>query len=167
MAFRLVSSGGSVSDPAFINIAASGVIHSGEAVEFVRTSTFANGTGGALVGPVADTTTSTAIFGVALGYVVGASDSYVNVVPFNPSQLWEVDCANAATTAQLGLRFAVSASRGYIHNTATDIGMAAAKATRSGAVFLSLAMVGSASGSGKLIGRFILNQEPVIIDTQT
>lgn len=162
MAFRFVRGGGVNSDPVAFSLPASGVVASGQAVDWLR-----NGTGGAVVGPSGATSTSTMVFGVALGYAQGASDTFVNVIPFNPGQLWEVDCANAATTAQLGQRHALSASRGYIHNTASDIGSDPTKAARSTAVFLALAMTGSTSGSGKLIGVFTPEITPVIIDTQT
>ena len=151
MAFRLVRSAGVVTDAAVVNLPASGVIHSGICVEWIR-----NGTGGAIVGPAAVSATSTQIFGVAVGpYKQGASDTFVDVIPFAPGQLWEVDCANAATTAQLGLRHPLSATRGYIHNLDSDAGATDAIATRVTGVFLALQMVGSTSGSGKLIGEFL------------
>lgn len=161
MSFRFVGSGGIVTDAASVNMYASGVVRPGEPVDIVR-----NGTGGAIVAPSATATHSTAIFGVAMGYAQGASDTLIPVVPFDDSQLWEVDCANAATTAQLGLRHALSASRGYIHNTATDQGSADTLAARMDAVFLALAMTGSTSGSGKLIGKFYVDQQPVNRDSQ-
>lgn len=142
MGFRLVRGAGINVDPAVVNIAASGVITPNAAVDFVR-----GGTGGAAVAPSAVTSTTTMVFGVAKSYAQGASDTYADVILFAEGQLWEVDCANAATTAQVGLRHALSASRGYVHNTATDV------STQTG-VFLALAMVGSTSGSGKLIGIF-------------
>lgn len=144
MSFRLVSSGGAVTDPAVANMAASGVIHAGECVDFVR-----SGTGGAVVTPTTSSSTTTMVLGVSYGpYVQGASDTFVGVVLFNQSQIWEVDCANAATTAQVGLRHALSASdRGVIHNTASDV------STQTG-IFTAVAMVGSTSGSGKLLGYF-------------
>ena len=162
MAFRLVGSNGEVSDAAFINMYASGVVAPGQPVDVIR-----NGTGGAIVGPSAAATTATAIFGVSLDYAQGASDTLVRVVPFSQSQLWEVDCANAAATSQLGLRHYLSATRGYIHNVEADIGSNVAKATRVTAVFHALAMTGLTTGSGKLIGRFIVDQTPVVTDTQT
>ena len=162
MAFRLVGSHGAVVDAAAISLYASGVVAPGQAVDLVR-----QGTGGAVVAPAATASQSTAIFGVSLDYAQGASDTLVRIIPFNPAQLWEVDCANAATTAQLGLRHYLSASRGIMHNTATDIGGSDAVATRMDAIFLALAMVGSTSGSGKLIGRFLVDQDPVAAGTQT
>lgn len=162
MAFRLVGSGGAVVDAAAVQMYASGVVAPNQPVDLIR-----QGTGGSIVGPSATATHSTSIFGVALDYAQGASDTLVRVIPFNAGQLWEVDCANAASTAQLGLRHYLSASRGFIHNSATDAGAAAAVADRMDAVFLALSMVGSTSGSGKLIGRFLVDQDPQAAGTQT
>lgn len=162
MAFRLVGGAGALGEAAAVSLYASGVVRPGEAVDIVR-----NGTGGAVVAPAATATHSTAIFGVALDYAQGASDTLVRVIPFDPSQNWEVDCANAASTAQLGLRHALSASRGIVHNTGTDQGSADALAARMDAVFLALSMVGSTTGSGKLIGKFYVDQQPVNRDAQT
>ena len=146
MAFRLVTNSGNVVDPAVINMYASGVVKNGQAVDFLRT-------GGAGVAPTVSTSTTTAVFGVALDYAQGASDVQVRVLPFSNDQLWEVDCANAASTAQIGLRHALSASdRAVIHNTATDV-------TATG-IFLAVAMTGLTTGSGKLIGRVISNMSP-------
>src|SRR3990167_4684300 len=115
MAFRLVSSGGDVRDSAAINVYASGVVAPNLPVSLIPGS----GTGGALVeGGVGVDTTKTALFGVSLDYAQGASDTLVRVIKFSPDQLWEVDCANAATTAQIGIKQYLSASRGYIHNQA-------------------------------------------------
>ncbi len=147
MACRQVGSQGTVTDPAFVNVYASGVVAPGLPVDLVRTS-------GVVVGPSASTSTGTMIFGVSLDYAQGASDTQVRVVRFTRDQLWEVDCANAATTGQIGLRHALSATRGFIHNTATDV------AGNTG-VFLALAMTGLTTGSGKLIGEFISNVVPV------
>ena len=149
MAFRFVSSGGNVEDPAMINVSASGVVGPSLPVALV-----AAGTGGAMIeGGVGVDTTRTAIFGVSLDYVQGASDTFVRVIPFNPNQLWEVDCANAATTAQVGIRQHLSASRGYIHNQATNVDSL-------NRVFMPIAMTGSTSGSGKLIGYFLVDRAP-------
>ena len=147
MSFRLVSSAGNVSDPAVVNLAASGTIWPGGAVDFVP----GGGTGGAVVAASDSTSTGTMVLGVAQTYVQGASSTGADVILFAEGQLWEVDCANAATTAQVGLRHALSALAGnkarYVHNTATDISTATG-------IFLALAMTGSTSGSGKLIGVF-------------
>jgi len=145
MAFRLVSSGGAVVEPAMVNLAASGTIIPGSMVDFNRTS-------GVPITPTVTTSTGTMIFGVALDYAQGASDTFVRVIPIDPSQLWEVDCANAATTAQTGIRHAISASTvnrgGVIHNTATDI-------PGNLGIFLALMMTGATTGSGKLIGKIL------------
>lgn len=144
MAFKLVGSAGDVSDSAFMNLSASGVINPNTAVDFIR------GTGGNVVGPSGTASTTTMVFGVSLDYIQGASDTFVKTIPFLPEQLWEVDCANATTTAQVGLRHILSASRGYIHNTASDVVIPTG-------VFLALAASSLTTGSGKLIGRFVSN----------
>lgn len=162
MACRLVSSGGDVSDAAVIELYASGVITPNNPVVWLEA-----GTGQGIVGPAESTSTATAIFGVGLSYAQGASDTLVRVIPFDSSQLWEVDCANAATTAQLGIRHALSASRGVIHNTATDQGGFVTVADRMLAVFFALKMTGSTSGSGKLIGKFLPRLFPTDAGTQS
>lgn len=146
MAFRLVSSAGTVGDSAFLNVAASGTISPNTAVDFIR------GSGGAIVGPSGTSSTTTMVFGVGLDYVQGVSDAFTKIIPFTPDQVWEADCANTATTAQVGLRHILSASRGFIHNTASDV-------TGATGVFLALAM-SNAGGSGKLIGKFVSNIVP-------
>lgn len=148
MAFRLVGSAGDVSDPAVVNLAASGVVNPGVAVDFVR-----GGTGGAVVAPSSNSSTTTMVFGLGLDYVQGASDTFSRVIPFLPEQLWEVDCANSASTAQVGLRHAFSATRGFVHNTASDV-------TGATGVFMALGMTSATTGSGKLIGRFVSNVVP-------
>lgn len=156
MSFRLVGSAGDVSDPAMINLAASGVINPGTAVDFVR-----GGTGGATVAPSGTGSTTTLIFGVGLDYVQGASDTYTRVIPFLPEQVWEVDCANATVTAQVGLRHILSANKGYVHNTSTDV-------TGATGVFLAFGASSLTTGSGKLIGRFIsYTAAPVAVNSTT
>ena len=146
MAFRLVSSGGNTVEPAVLFVAASGVVAPNLPVLLIP----GNGTGGALVeGETAFGSTKTAVFGVSLDYAQGASDTFVRVVPFTDSQIWEVDCANAVTTAQIGIKQYLSATRGYIHNQATDL-------EALNRVFLPIAITGSTSGSGKLLGRFLV-----------
>ena len=162
MPFRLVNSGGNVTDAAMVSVAASGVITPGNPVTWLEAAT-----GQGIVGPAEDGATSTMIFGVAVDYAQGASDTYVRVIPFDSSQLWEVDCANAVTTAQTGIRHMLSASRGYMHNTATDRGGEPAVADRMDAVFFALAITGSTSGSGKLIGKFLPQLWPQAAGTQT
>jgi hypothetical protein len=146
MSFRLVQGSGSANDVAGFSFAASGTIKNGEPVDFLRT-------GGVVVGPSGSSSTTTMVFGIANDYVQGASDVQVKVVPFNDGQLWEADCANAASTAQVGIRHALSAARDSIHNTATDVSGATG-------VFLAVAMVGATTGSGKLLGKFISNIVP-------
>ena len=147
MAFRLVNSGGAVLDPAFVNLSASGTVWPGSLVDFVR-----GGTGGAVVNASSELSTSTMVFGVSVDYAEGASNTFVRVIPINSSQIWEVDCTHAATTAQVGLRHALSALAAnkarFIHNTGTDVSTGVSQ-------FLALAMTGLTTGSGKLIGRFV------------
>lgn len=144
MSFRLVSSAGDIADPAMINLPCSGVINANTAVDLIRAASA--GTGNA-VSPSGTSSTTTMIFGVGLDYIQGASDVYTRVVPFLPEQIWEVDCANATVTAQIGVTHALSASRGFVHNTGSS-------ATTTG-VFLALGASSLTTGSGKLIGRFI------------
>lgn len=153
MAFRLVSSKGSVSDAAVINIYASGVVKNGSVVEFSRT-------GGEGVAPASSSSTTTNIFGVALDYAQGKSDVQVRVVPFVDGQLWEADCVNAASTAQIGLRHVLD-DHLFVRNTATDLGAGNVFT----AVFRAVAMTGSTSGSGKLIGYFRTQEAPVFGST--
>lgn len=142
MAFRLVSSHGDVGDVAAVSMFASGVVHPGEVVEFSRT-------GGTGVSPAGMNSTVTNIFGVCQEYAQGASDVQVKVIPFSAGQIWEADCIHAASTAQIGLRFGLSRTRGDlgIYNNASD-------SVTSTAIFRAVAMVGSTSGSGKLLGYF-------------
>lgn len=140
MPIRFVSSGGATNvSPAVINIRCSGVVHKDGVVDFSRT-------GGQGVIPAGSSSTNTMIFGVSQGYRVGASDVDVPVIMFVSGQLWEVDCVAAATTAQIGIRHALDYDL-YVRNTAAAI------ETGKG-VFRALAMTGSTSGSGKLIGQF-------------
>ena len=142
MAFRLIGSAGDVKDAAFVSVYASGVVHPGEVVEFSRT-------GGTGVTPAGMNSTVTTIFGVCLDYAQGASEKEVRVIPFIIGQLWEADCIQSATTAQIGLRFGLSRTRGdlSIYNIGTD-------SLLSTAIFRAIAMTGSTTGSGKLIGEF-------------
>jgi len=143
MPFRLVSGGGDVVNPAYVNVYASGTITPGAPVEWTITS-------GGTVGPAGVDTTTSVLFGVGLDYAQGASDVQVRVIPFQRHQLWNVDCANSASTAQIGIRQYLSASRGYIHNQATNTNSI-------NRVFLPIAMDGGTSGSGRLIGFFLNN----------
>jgi len=141
MAFRLVNSAGNVRDSAFVNVYASGVVRPNEPVDWVPASTG----GGIVIPTVGVDTTQTTFFGVALDYAQGASDTLVRVIPFDRSQLWEVDCANSATTGQIGILQYMSASRGIVHNQETNV-------QTINRVFLPLAMTGATTGSGKLLG---------------
>lgn len=149
MAFRLVLSGGNVTDAAVINVAASGTIHPNGVVNLLST-------GGQGVSPAASSSTTTMIFGVAHDYAQGASDVSVRVTPFAPGQIWEADCVNAASTAQVNLRHTLDSDL-FVRNTATDYGAGNART----AVFTAIAMVGSTSGSGKLLGFFKQSHGPV------
>lgn len=154
MSFKLVSSGGDVNNPTVINTTGSGTIRPGEPVDFVRGSDYT-------VAPTTSSSTTTMVFGMGASYIEGESDSEVLVIPFDLSQLWEAQCANAAVTGQVGIRHALSASdRGVIHNTSTDV------STQTG-IFTALAMVGSASGSGKLIGYFNRNHQLISVTDTT
>ena len=142
MAIRLVQNAGGVVDPAVINMRCSGTIWPKCLVSFSRT-----GGEGVYAGSSASTTTQ--IYGVALDYVEGKSDAYVKVLPFVDGQLFEVDCTDAAITAQIGLRHVMNDSL-LVRNTSSDVGAG----NLFTAVFHAVAMTGSTSGSGKLIGYF-------------
>lgn len=150
MGFRLVKSWGNVTDAAAINMPASGTIHPGEVVDFLRT-------GGQGVSPAGMNSTITTIFGVAYDYRQGTSDTEVRVVPFAPGQLWEADCVHVASTAQVGLRFGLSRTRGdmALYNHATD-------SLTATAIFRAVAMTGLTTGSGKLMGYFRQSDSPMI-----
>lgn len=139
MGIRFVRGAGGVVEPAGINMPASGLISNHGVVELSRT-------GGLGVIPASSASTNTMIFGVGRDYIQGKSDAEAIVIPFTQDQLWEVDCVAAASTAQIGLRHALN-DRLFVRNTATTVENAKG-------VFLALAMTGSTSGSGKLIGRF-------------
>ena len=145
MGFRLVNSYGNTKDVAAINMAASGVVHPGEIVDFLNTS-------GQGVSPAGMNSTVTTIFGVCQDYKQGASDVEVRVIPFADGQLWEADCVHAASTAMVGLRYGLSRTRSdmALYNHASD-------SVTATAVFRVVAMVGSTSGSGKLLGFFRIN----------
>ena len=151
MAFRLVSSGGNVVEPTAVNMRCSGTVWPGCLVEFSRT-------GGSGVNAGSASSTTTNIFGVCLDYAEGASDKEVKVIPFSHGavQLWEVDCVAAALTAQIGLCHQLNAGALLIRNTSTDKGAG----TSHSAIFKAVAMTGSTSGSGKLIGYFRVQEAP-------
>lgn len=140
MAIVFSRSGGSVHEPATVNMYASGIVRANGVVEFSRT-------GGVGVVPSGASSSFTAIFGVCLDYAQGASDTLVRVVPFVQGQLWVADCTDIATTAQIGIRHVLNADQVTIRNTATDT-------TTAAGVFRAVAMVGATTGSGKLLGYF-------------
>lgn len=140
MAFRLVSSGGSVQDPAVVNMQASGTIWTNSVVvRDVATN---------VVSAAASSSTTTNVVGVSLDYVQGASDTYVRVIPFVPGQLWEADTVGAITTSQVLLRHTLYNS--LLVNNITNTYETAATG-----IFLAYAVTGSTSGSGKIIGTFL------------
>lgn len=157
MGVRLVRNAGLEMSPAMLDVYASGVVQRNSVVEFSRT-------GGAGVIPATSSSTTTGIFGVCLDYAQGASDVIVKVIPFVPGQIWEIDCVNSATTAQIGLRHGLSDNLN-LRNTATD---AQPVSTTNGAiaVFHALAMRGLTTGSGILIGRF-RTSDGVVFPSQT
>lgn len=142
MAFRFVRSAGSVHEPAVVLMAASGVVHPGGVVMM--------GASDNLVSPATSASTTTNIIGVSLDYAQGASDVAVRVIPFVQGQLWEADCANAITTAQILTRHQL-VNDTVLRNIATlNLGETAGVG-----IFLSYAITGLTTGSGKLIGTFL------------
>lgn len=143
MAFRFVRSAGSVHEPATVLMYASGVVHPGGVV--IRDAT------NNMVSPGTSASTTTNIFGIALDYAQGASDTQVRVIPFVQGQLWEADTANVISTANILIR----------HQLATDTvlrnvtGTSGADETLTTGVFLAYAITGATSGSGKIIGTFL------------
>ena len=146
MSFRLVGSLGDVKDAAVVMMYASGVVHPGEVVDFLRTS-------GQGVSPAGMDSTVTTIFGVCLDYAQGASDVQVRVIPFMPGQIWEADCVGVAATANIGMRYALDRQRAT--NSLNNIPVGTDNLTAT-AIFRVIAMTGSTSGSGKVLGHFRL-----------
>lgn len=145
MAFRFVRSAGSVHEPAVIDMAASGTVRPGMAVEFTRGSITTQG----FVGPASSSSTTTNIFGVCLDYAQGASDVHVRVIPFVPGQIWEADTVGAITTLSVGKKQQLYGSNSVlINNNAYD-------QTATTGVFLVLGITGATTGSGKLLGEFL------------
>lgn len=103
---------GPLPTPTIINVPCSGTIQRGSIVEWSRVNS--------RVEPASANTTYTMIFGVALDYVEGASDTYTKVIPFVPGQLWEIDLTNTPTTAQIFLRHALT-DASTLNNTASDV----------------------------------------------
>lgn len=143
MAFTFVrGAGDSMESPAALLMYASGIVRAGGVVEFSRT-------GGVGVVPSSASTSTTAVFGISLDYAQGASDTQVRVVPIVAGQLWQADCTDIATTAQIGLRHILNADQVTVRNTASDV-------TATTGVFRAVAMTGLSTGSGKLLGYFEL-----------
>lgn len=153
MGIRLVTSGGGVTDPAVINMRASGTVWPKCLLELSRT-------GGIGVNAASSASTTTNVFGICLDYAEGASDVNVKAIPLVDSQLYEVDCVNEAITAQIGLRHVMNDSL-LVRNTSTDLGAGSTNT----AVFRAIAMTGSTSGSGKLIGYFRRGDIPQATNT--
>jgi len=143
MAFRLVRSAGSVQDPAFVDMYASGVVNPGSVVQWAA---FGATEGMGQIAPALATSTITSIIGVCLDYAQGASDKQVRVIPFVPGQIWEADCTNAVTTLHIGKRHALT-DNVTLANTSYDTSTAVG-------IFLCYNLVG-ATGDKKLIGEFI------------
>lgn len=145
MTIKFVRSAGSVHEPAVVLMGGSGVIHAGGVVEIDKVNN--------LVSPASSSTTTTSVFGVSLDYIQGASDAFVRVIPFVQGQLWEADCANVITTANI-LKMHQLATDTVVRNitnpTTVNLGETAGVG-----IFLAYAVTGLATGSGKLIGAFL------------
>ncbi len=150
MAFRLVGSGGDVTDPAMINMPASGVIRPGGVVQFdVALSA---------VSAALSTTPTTALVGVSLDYVQGLSDTFVRVIPFVQGQLWEADCAHAVSTLHVLRRHRLGITDPMLLENAGASTVNSGESISTG-VFFAYAITGSTSGSGKLIGTFLTGRQ--------
>ena len=142
MAFRLVSSGGNVNDPAMVNVYASGTVWPGRVVQF---DTAAN-----MVSIGASTTTSTNAIGICLDYAQGASDTMVRVIPFTQDQIWEADVQSTISTAYIFLRHQLYDSG--------SVNMTTYNHTGSAGIFFVYNITGATTGSGKVLGKFISSQ---------
>lgn len=149
MSFRLVSSAGDVTDPVFVSMYASGVVHPGGVVDFTHGANLAQG----FVTPATSSSTQTTIFGICMDYAQGASDVQVNVIPFAPGQVWEGDCINTVSTVQVGKKFSLSTattperSRLLNNNSYDQSGVTG--------IFFTWNISSASTGSGKLIGEFV------------
>ena len=143
MAFKLVSSGGLVAEPAVLNLPGSGVIKPNSVVIF---DTSTNAVSAASI----TLATGTSIIGVSLDYIQGKNEptSFVRVIPFVPGQLWEADVLNVITTAQLMSRFRLYDSV-TVENTSYDQTLSV------NGIFFCYAISGASSGSAKVIGEFL------------
>jgi len=143
MAFKFVSSAGSVHEPAVISLPGSGVIKPNSVVIFdVSTN--------AVSVAASTTATGTSIVGVSLDYIQGKNEptSFVRVIPFVPGQLWEADVLNVIATVQLLNRFRLYDSV-TVENTSYDQSLSIT------GVFWCLGISGASTGSAKVIGTFL------------
>lgn len=145
MAFKFVSSGGSVHEPATVMMYASGVVHPGGVV--IYDASLGN------VSPASSASTTTNIFGVCLDYAQGASDTQVRVIPFVQGQLWEADCANAISTLNILIRHQLATDT-VLRNVTGGTGGGTSESLATG-VFMAYAVTGLTTGSGKVIGSFL------------
>ena len=143
MAFKFISSGGLVAEPAVLNLPGSGVIKPNSVVIF---DTSTNAVSAASI----TLATGTSIIGVSLDYIQGKNEptSFVRVVPFVPGQVWEADVLNVINTAQLLQRFRLYDSV-TVENTSYDQSLSIT------GVFHCLAISGASSGSAKVLGTFL------------
>lgn len=148
MAIKLVRSGSSVKDPAVVNLPASGHIRANSLVIFDTDNDSV--LGGYSVSPATTgLATGSAIIGVSqTGIGDSKSDAFVNVIMFEPGQLWAVDAVNPVTTAQILKRHRMY-DLSQVLNTSYD------ESESITGVFFCLGIVGADSGSAKLIGEFL------------
>ena len=140
MSFTFVRGAGNSVEPAAIHMYASGVVHPGGVVFFDETKN--------AVAAGAANSTTTNIVGVALDYAQGYSDTMVRVLPFAQGQIWQADCANAISTASIGLR----------HQLASDTvlrNVTSISESVSTGIFLVYNVTGLTTGSGKVLGTFL------------
>lgn len=140
MAIKLVGSAGAATSPSMLDLPASGVIWKDSVVVYDAAAN--------VVSMAAAGAPCTAIIGVSQKYVQGASDTFIPVILFDDSQIWEVDCVSAAATTQLLLRHILD-SGVRVEN------ISSVSESASAGVFFALAISGSTSGSGKLLGKFL------------
>ena len=141
MAVKFVKSAGTITEPATIDMLGSGVIYANSIViRDVASNAVSTAASTAM--------TTTNIVGVSLDYIQGASDSFIRVIPFVPGQIWEVDTANAITTAQLLLRHTMVNSLVVRNITNTY-------ETGTTGIFFAYAITGASTGSAKMLGTFL------------
>ena len=146
MAIKLISAGGNVVDAAVINMYASGVVQRNSLVDLPRSFATGGANGFTLLAPSSASSTRTMVFGVSLDYAQGASDVMVKVIPVLPGMLWEVDCTNNTSTAQVGICHLLT-NNTTVANTSYDI-------TTVTGIFLAYAVKGAAADK-KLVGEFL------------